>query len=68
MSDDSMTELVEALEAARAAGGVELEMYRQPGFTGGLAVRRAEFSAGGSGTYIGNPTDYENGDETPWGK
>lgn len=30
----------DGIERARAAGGVELELYRRPGFTGGLAVRR----------------------------
>lgn len=30
----------DGIRRARAAGGVELELYRRPGFTGDLAVRR----------------------------
>lgn len=30
----------DGIARALAAGGVELELYRRPGFTGGLAVRR----------------------------
>lgn len=31
----------DGIARARAAGGVELEVYRRPGFTGGEAVRRS---------------------------
>jgi hypothetical protein len=31
----------EGIERARAAGGVDLDVYHRPGFTGGIAVRRA---------------------------
>jgi hypothetical protein len=30
----------DGIARARAAGGVELERYRVPGFTGGMGVRR----------------------------
>ena len=36
----------EGIERALAAGGVELEKYMRPGFTGGIGVRRS--SNGGS--------------------
>lgn len=35
----------DGIARARAAGGIELEVYRRPGFAGGKAVRRA--SGGG---------------------
>lgn len=31
----------DGIERALANGGVELELYRRPGFTGGMAVRRS---------------------------
>jgi hypothetical protein len=39
-SDDRLSWLAEGVALAEAAGGVTLELYRAPGFTGGLAVRR----------------------------
>lgn len=30
----------DGIARARAAGGIELERYRRPGFTGGASVRR----------------------------
>lgn len=36
----------EGIERSLAAGGVELETYRRPGFAGGIGVRRS--SGGGS--------------------
>lgn len=39
----------DGIERAIAAGGVPLETYRRPGFTGGKAVRRADLSGGGCG-------------------
>jgi hypothetical protein len=38
----------DGIERAMAVGGVVLETYHRPGFTGGKAVRRAE--QGGAGT------------------
>lgn len=35
----------DGIARAKAAGGVELEMYRRPGFVGGVGVRRSEASA-----------------------
>jgi len=40
----------DGIERARAAGGIELELYRRPGFIGGFAVRREQIGAGGAGT------------------
>lgn len=39
----------DGIDRAIAAGGVELEIYRRPGFGAGLAVRRSEGQGGGSG-------------------
>lgn len=39
----------DGIERATAAGGVPLETYRRPGFTGGLAVRRADGQGAGGG-------------------
>jgi hypothetical protein len=36
----------DGIERALAAGGVMLELYTRPGFTGGKAVRRVPDSAG----------------------
>lgn len=36
----------EGIERARAAGGVDLELYWRPGFTGGVAVRRSSVAGG----------------------
>lgn len=50
-----MTDLgwrADGIERARAAGGVELELYRRPGFGGRLAVRRSQSEAGGAGVPI----------------
>lgn len=49
----------DGIERAKACGGVELEAYRRPGFTGGLAVRRSQMEAGGSGVAIDTPSDYD---------
>lgn len=49
----------DGIERALAAGGVELERYRRPGFTGGTAVRRSSVGYGGSGFEIqGDPDPY----------
>jgi len=50
----------DGIERARSAGGIELEVYRRPGFAGGKAVRRA--SEGGSA--FGFVTDGPA--EDPW--
>jgi hypothetical protein len=42
----------DGIARARAAGAVVLEVYRRPGFTGGIAVRRASEGAGGAGVSI----------------
>lgn len=50
-----MTDLgwrADGIDRARAAGGVDLELYRRPGFTGGLAVRRSSDGSGGAGVPI----------------
>lgn len=50
-----MTDLgwrADGIERARAAGGVDLEVYRRPGFTGGVAVRRSSDGVGGCGVPI----------------
>lgn len=39
----------DGIERARAAGGVELELYRRPGFTGDKAVRRSQEGGAGGG-------------------
>jgi hypothetical protein len=53
----------DGIDRAKAAGGVELEVYTRPGFTGGKAVRRSEVGAGGSGFEIGEYED--SADPTP---
>lgn len=49
----------DGIERARAAGGIDLEVYRKPGFTGGMAIRRSFDGAGGSGFEI-------EADPEPW--
>lgn len=41
----------DGIERARAAGGIELETYRRPGFVAGIGVRRSEAYAGGGGSW-----------------
>lgn len=55
----------DGIERARAAGGVELEVYRRPGFTGGRAVRRvgADLQVSGSTELDPDPPTPED-DET----
>lgn len=45
----------DGIERAIACGGVPLEVYRRPGFSGERAVRRADFSGGGSGFVLDPP-------------
>jgi hypothetical protein len=55
----------DGIERARAAGGVELEVYRRPGFVTGMAVRRADADGGGSGVAVErDPEPYEDEDAT----
>lgn len=53
----------DGIARARAAGGVELETYRRPGFAGGRAVRRVRSEvASGFGFEVGTdpgPDEYE---------
>jgi len=37
----------DGIQRARACGGIELEVYRRPGFAGGTAVRRVRWDAEG---------------------
>jgi hypothetical protein len=45
----------DGIERALVCGGVPLELYRRPGFTGGMGVRHANFGEGGSGVPIDAP-------------
>lgn len=52
----------DGIERATAAGGVWLEVYQRPGFTGGKGIRRAERGGGGAGFAIDRdpfPDEYE---------
>lgn len=39
----------DGIARAKAAGGIELEVYRKPGFLAGIGVRRSEASAHAQG-------------------
>lgn len=55
----------DGMRRARAAGGIDLDLYRRPGFTGGLAVRRAG-ELGGQGFETWESDDEANEvDPTP---
>lgn len=45
----------DGIERARAAGGVELELYRRPGFVGGWGVRRSSPDLQVSGSTDADP-------------
>jgi hypothetical protein len=45
----------DGIARARAAGGIELEVYRRPGFTGGIGVRRSKVD----GDCYGIQTSYD---------
>lgn len=47
----------DGIERAVASGGVVLEVYRRPGFTGGKAVRQADTNSGGGGMPVEVDTD-----------
>lgn len=56
----------DGIARARAAGGVELDLYRRPGFVAGLAVRRASEGSGGSGFEVSvDEDDCAEVDPTP---
>jgi hypothetical protein len=58
----------DGIERARAAGGVELEVYRRPGFVRGAAVRRSNVGDGGSGFSIeSDPDPFDDDDRAGWG-
>jgi len=52
----------DGMARALAAGGIELEIYRRPGFITGTAVRRSLVGASGSGIPIEAPGE---ADPTP---
>jgi len=47
----------DGIARARAAGGIELERYRRPGFRSEIAVRRSAESGGAWGIQIDAPGD-----------
>ena len=53
----------DGMQRARDAGGIELELYRRPGFTGEMAVRQVRLDvASGSGISLDpEPDEYEDG-------
>jgi hypothetical protein len=53
----------DGIERARAAGGVELEVYRRPGFTGGRAVPRVAVDMTVSGSTSLDPEPPTNEDD-----
>lgn len=54
----------DGMARARAAGGIDLDLYRRPGFTGGMAVRRAG-EAGGQGFETWESDDDASGEIDP---
>lgn len=65
MSESSLGWVADGIERAEAAGGVTLEVYRKPGFTGGQKAVRRFTSGGGSGFPIEvdpEPWEYEDDD------
>lgn len=61
MSD--LARRADGMRRARAAGGIDLDLYRRPGFTGGMAVRRAG-ELGGQGFETWEP-DEDAGEVDP---
>ena len=54
----------DGISRALAAGGVPLEVYRRPGFTGTTGVRRSDTYGGGCGfdiDYDPDPEHFDNG-------
>lgn len=49
----------DGIERAVACGGVALEVYRRPGFTGGRAVRHTDISQHAGGTPVDDPHYFE---------
>lgn len=60
----------DGIARARACGGVELEVYRRPGFAGGTAVRRVRWDAdgGGYGLFLDPPPGEEAEECKRWPK
>lgn len=55
----------DGIERARAASGIELELYRRPGFTGGKAVRRSLDGGPGGGFEVSETDGYADADPEP---
>ena len=54
----------DGIARARAAGGIDLELYRRPGFTGGLGVRRVAEGGGYATSSLQiDPEPYEDSDD-----
>ena len=51
----------DGIERALAAGGVELEVYRRPGFRSELGVRRVSSGGGATGFAVELPWEDEPG-------
>lgn len=57
----------DGIERAEVCGGILLETYRRPGFTGGIAVRRPDGDGGGCGIPLASDPwwDYEAETDRP---
>lgn len=53
----------DGIDRALAAGGVPLEKYRRPGFTGQVGVRRSDTYGGGSGFEVWSDPEWYDEDE-----
>lgn len=57
----SLRWIADGIEAAEAAGGITLESYHRPGFTGGRGVRRSSDGISATGFEIEtDPDPYED--------
>lgn len=54
----------DGIARAKAAGGIELELYRRPGFTGGKSVRRVDAGSGAGGGFSHTDDPWDDDDET----
>ena len=56
----------DGIQRARACGGIDLEVYRVPGFLSGVAVRRAriDVAGGSSGMTVADSEEFD-WDPTP---
>lgn len=52
----------DGIERAIAVGGVPLDLYRKPGFTGGVSVRRVDLAGDGYGAEL-DPEPWEDDGE-----